>query len=280
MIKDFVIAKNVKDAISKNSRGYSYYAGGTEISRLNSLVKETEFVSLKNCELAGIEKVSDVDMDGKNADFVKIGAMCTFQNAIESQIVPDYIKKSLRYCESIQKRFMATVAGNIAMLRDDSYIAPTLIASNAELEIAGKKKRMSIIDYGEKYSKDDRKKLLITAIYIPLVDRIVESHRNSITASSSSTLNIAISYDSKKENFIIAAAIKTYGIVRLYDVENYLADKDLKGFSDEDLDEFTKFVENIVHINLKNDLVYGSAKYKKYILAATARLIIEKIMEN
>ena len=56
MIKELVVAKNLDDAVRLVEKGYTPYAGGTEISRLNSFVHDTEYVSLQNCRLNTIRE--------------------------------------------------------------------------------------------------------------------------------------------------------------------------------------------------------------------------------
>ena len=269
MSKEVVIAKNVKDALSKNKNGYSFFAGGTEIERLNSPIKASKFVSLKNCNLKNIEIVQE-----NGLSFLKIGANVSFQELLNSEQTPEKLKNALLFCSSLQKRYMATIAGNIASFRDDSYLISTLIAYSAEVEIEGEKTRFDIVKYGTLKNRDN---LLIKNIYIPHANRKIYNYRYAITQSSHSVINMAVSCSSSLSDFIIAVNIKTFGLLRLYDVEAYLNEKDIKSFRDDDFDALKDFIFALPYLDIKNDLIYGSGKYKKYLIYASLREAIEEL---
>lgn len=242
MIKDLYVAKNTRDALKYVKEGYLPFAGGTEIMRLGSEIASTKFVSLKNCGLDTIE-----EEDG----FLKIGAMCTFTDLLKSPLVPNGLKEALRFNSSLQKRNMATIGGNIALHRDDSYLLSTLIAYNAEIEVAGKKGTRPLfvledIDYTKEF---------ITYVYID-PKTTVFSARVANTEASHALLTAAVGGDEKGE-FIIACCIKDTSIASM------LADPiTYKGFTE--------------GLSFSSDVVYGSKDYKRYITNTILDELVEK----
>ena len=242
MIKELEVAKNVKDAVKLIKQGYLPYAGGTEITRLGSFVKGEKFVSLKNCALDTIEEIGDE---------IKIGAMCTFTDLIKSPIIPDALKKALHFCSSLQKRNMATIGGNIQMHRDDSYLIPTLIAYDSEIESSYGKGRhpMFILD------DIDLKREFITYIYIKK-NRTVVSDRIANTQASHALIT-ASSGGVSKDEFVISAAIKDTAIISMLgDPSTYATFQD--------------------GITFKSDVLYGSKEYKKYITATVIEGLVKE----
>ena len=131
MAMKLLMAKSPEEAIGFKTAAAAFLAGGTEVNRLGSdaAAKAETLISLKRC--AGMDRI---ETDGEN---VRIGAMCTFQQLIESDKIPAYLKEAAYFMASRTKRNMATIGGNIAALRDDSYLIPVLSAAGAVLELAG-----------------------------------------------------------------------------------------------------------------------------------------------
>lgn len=120
-----------------------YLAGGTEILRLNSSVPaQTELIDINGLCMSGIK------LDG---DYVVIGGLAVLQDLATSDLVPGFLAKSATFCSSFEKRNAATVAGNIALKRQDSYLIPALVAAEAELVVEGKdgERQMPISEYLE-----------------------------------------------------------------------------------------------------------------------------------
>ena len=92
--------------------------------------------------------------DGK----LYIGARCTLNQIIDSELVPAFIKEAAHFCASFVKRNSATVGGNIGLRRQDSYLAAALTAADAVLQ--------SITPHGEEmkpigeYLQSDCKRLI------------------------------------------------------------------------------------------------------------------------
>lgn len=246
MINQIEIAKNLKDAAKYVKKGYLPFAGGTEITRLNSYVVATKFVSLKNCGLNTIEN---------EGEYIKIGAMCTFTDLVHSELIPEDLKKALYFNSSLQKRNMATIGGNIAMNRDDSYLMPALIAYGAEVELEGSKERYPL------YLLEDivTNGKILTYIYIDKCHSVV-SERVANTKASHALLTASIGGHLPDE-YTISIAIKGIGIISMFaDDESY------KHIFDD--------------IKFKTDIIYGSKEYKKYISETIVNELVKEYKER
>ena len=150
-MRELVRVDSLMDAVGRDGL---FLSGGTEILRLNTEVD-------KNSPLIDILPLLS-DEIRKEGDSVLIGASATFALLLSSPVVPDYLKEALCYMPSPQLRNQATIGGNIASWRDDSFLIPTLSASGAELTVVssdGEKERMSIKDYGLKRGLNFRESL-------------------------------------------------------------------------------------------------------------------------
>ena len=167
-MRELVRVDSLMDAVGRDGL---FLSGGTEILRLNTGVD-------KNSPLIDILPLLS-DEIRKEGDSVLIGASATFALLLSSPVVPDYLKEALCYMPSPQLRNQATIGGNIASWRDDSFLIPTLSGSGAELTVVssdGEKKRMSIKDYGLKRG-------LILSVSIP-ASAEVRNFRESLTSHS------------------------------------------------------------------------------------------------
>ena len=128
MSRELCAAASASEAVIMRDDSSAYLAGGTELLRSGTERSADRLIMLKNIpELKGVS--------GETPEAVRIGSMTTFQEALGSDLVPAYLKEALRYMASRTKRDMATIGGNVALMRDDSYLAATLIAAHAKLEL-------------------------------------------------------------------------------------------------------------------------------------------------
>lgn len=247
MVNQLFIAKNEKDAVSYIKKGCVILAGGTEINRLNSGVKASSLVSIGRID--GLDKVEKTVIDGQR--FIKIGAMCTFQEAIENKNIPDYLKTACLYMSSRIRRNMATLGGNIASLRDDSYLWATLLAVNARFELLNKSGRKTVISADEYLSKSDKfKSALILSILVPASKQNVVSKRYSNTSASHGYITMTICKN--KKEYKVGLCVKNSGI--------YTSDN----------------LDFISAIPVKDDM-FGSKEYKKYLLKITEEDLVKAL---
>lgn len=101
-----------------------YLAGGTDDLRLGSNAAGKDLIDINGLVDTAIEV-----KDGK----LRIGGLATLQDIVESPLVPGFVKDAAKFCSSFEKRNAATVGGNLALRRDDSYLAAALCAAEATL---------------------------------------------------------------------------------------------------------------------------------------------------
>lgn len=117
-----------------------YLAGGTDDLRLGGAAEGKELIDINALGFNTIEVKNDK---------LYIGARVTLQQLIESDLVPAFLKEAASFCASFAKRNSATVGGNLALRRDDSYLAAALCAADAKLIALGAKgeKEENVYDY-------------------------------------------------------------------------------------------------------------------------------------
>lgn len=264
MVENLVLAKSVDEAVSFASQsGAVFLAGGTEINRLNSAIEASSLVALN--------KVQELKFIKKIDSYVELGAMCTFQELIDAKEVPEYFKKACSFMASRTKRNMATIGGNIALCRDDSYLWPTLLACDASLNLValdGEKSFVSVDFYLENY--EELADQLIYSVLIPSCANIA-SKRYSNTAQSHAVLTMSAS--NGPNGLKIAVALKKAGIFTLPVIAKAISD----GASDEELQAQVKACDGL---KLEDDLLYGSAAYRKYLLAVTAYDLSHEVLAS
>lgn len=132
--KDALEAVNLRKAIPNSL----YLAGGTENLRLNgSATEKTELIDINGL---GYDKI-EVAEDG----MLHIGSLVTFEQIVECEMVPDFIREACRFCASFERRNQATIGGNVAARRDDSYLLAALAAADVSF--------WSVTPHGEEYKK-------------------------------------------------------------------------------------------------------------------------------
>ncbi len=252
MAEKLILAKSALEAVKhKNSRS-AFLAGGTEDNRLDSSVTARTLISIgRIAELDGISKA-----DG----MVRIGAMTTFQEMIDSPIVPDYLKEACRFMGSRTKRNMATIGGNIALRRTDSYLYATLLACHAKLELMdkeGAKTTKCACFYLKNYK--DLKDSLIISVSVPEKAMVV-SKRYSNTVQSHAVLTVSMGKVDGKLRLAVAA--KDTALKGLCDIAEALEAKDLSD------DEIKAMVKSDSGLKFRHD-IFGSPEYKRYLLSVT-----------
>lgn len=256
MADKLIMAKSPAEAVSSKTATAVFVAGGTEVNRLGSELAEKAdtLISLKSC--AGLSQIED------SGDHIRIGAMCTFQQLVESEAAPGWLKESALFMASRTKRNMATIGGNIAAGRSDSYMIPALHAAGAVLEILSKEEKTSEVrtaDYLD--NKNEYENALITGIIVPKDLKLV-SKRYANTAQSHAVLTMSAAM--KKDGIHMAGAVKNVGILHFCDLEKTFND-------DPDISEeaIIRMVKECTGLHTADDM-FGSDEYKRYLIAVTA----------
>lgn len=121
-------------AIRGHEKDSCYLSGGTAVLSLSGGVEASAVVDISTLVDSSISR------DGKH---IAIGGGATLE-AIASGPVPAFIREAARYCASLQLRSQATIGGNIALRRFDSYLIPSLYAASAVLTIITEEGRKDI----------------------------------------------------------------------------------------------------------------------------------------
>ena len=215
-MRDIYKTSTPEEAVALSSKA-TYLQGGTEVLRLGSSFENDSIIDLNGFISRKVEKVGDK---------LVIGAGATFQSLIENDLVPAWFKEALGGMASYQLRNMATIGGNIALKRDDSFIIPALVAAGAELKAHSVENKIHTVALSE-YIKGDCKCILLEVI-IPLSAE-VKCRRISLSSHMHAVLTAAVG------NAGECYAIKGTGIVTSLEGVEYSKD------------------------------FYGSPEYKKYI---------------
>ncbi len=117
-----------------------YLAGGTDNLRLGGAAEGKELIDINALGFDTIE-----EKNGK----IYIGARVTLQQLVESDLVPSFVKEAAKFCSSFAKRNSATVGGNLALRRDDSYLAAAFCVADAKIIALSAKgeKEEAVYDY-------------------------------------------------------------------------------------------------------------------------------------
>lgn len=255
MATQLLMAKDPAEAIGSKTASAAFIAGGTEVNRLGSDIaaKADTLISLKKCSgLADIRKE-----DG----CLTIGSMCTFQQLIESDDVPAYLKEAAHFMASRTKRNMATIGGNIAAARSDSYLIPALHAAGAVLNICckeGECASVAIADYLDE--QDKYTDALIVSVSVP-TDIVLVSKRYANTAQSHAVLTASAAL--RDGGLHMAGAVKNVGILHFCDLEKaFMDDPDISE------DAIVKMVRECTGLHTSDDM-FGSDDYKRYLIGVT-----------
>lgn len=251
MAEKLILPRTAAAAARYKNDKTAFLAGGTEINRLDSCVEAEALVSIGRL---GLDCINDADLDGKA--YVRIGATATFTDCIENPKVPEYLKFACRFMSSMVRRNMATIGGNVANARDDSYLIPTLIASGALVELSNGK-IITVKFYMLRH--DFYRNRLITAIYVDPAAHVL-SKRYSNTAAGHAYLTVAVSDNE------VSVQIKGAGLI---DTSRLMQS------SDRSEKACLEWIGRVKNRNIRTDM-YGSAEYKRYLAGVTVAMLSRK----
>ena len=261
MAEKLIIAKTAEEAVRAKTKENIYMAGGTEVMRLGSAVKGDSYVSIRK-----VPYQHEIKSEGGS---VIIGAACSSQDLVDSEIVPDYLKEAALFMASRTRRNMSTIGGNISVARDDSFLLPTLIVADANLKLKDRDSEV-IVPVTEYISdKDKYSDKLITEVIVPSDGISVKSVRSSNTAQSHARLTAALAL--KDGKYKAAAAIKKSGIYKFAKLTQAM---EAGSPSEDDIVELVKADSSI---KLEDDLLYGGADYRRYLIGIHFALMYEEL---
>ncbi len=243
---ELIRASSPEEALAMKNNESAFFAGGTGIGYKDSGLKANRWILIP--EISGIREIKTED------GLIRIGAMVSFTQALEDSVIPFYLKEALRFCGSLQKRNQATVGGNIASRRCDSYLIPALLASGARICLLDKEGTQTIgieqyVDEPDRY-----RDALITAVCVKPDSAVsILSKRYANTVESHAYLTLSMGREG--DDYRIGLAIKGSGLFHP-DIMNW-------GIAWKKADV--------------QDDMFGSEEYKRYLTQVTLETMYEKL---
>lgn len=236
----------------KDHSNLKLLAGGTD------LVLDFKRNKVKCESIVSLEKISDLKKIVDDKDEIYIGAMVTFSDLIENNIIKDYCNLLLNCSMSMgspQIRNVATVGGNIANGGSAADIIPCIISLGGILLIESEEaiRRVSCEEYFENYKEERLKENeILTHIIIPKTQNISGYYklgkRNSLAISRvSAAVNLEIKKDRICAINICLGAVGRYPF-RAKELEERSLGKDIKWLYSE---EALEYLEGIVEKSIE-----------------------------
>ena len=182
MVTEILRPASVQEALKAGSlRGSAYLGGGTWLNAAPS----GEPMVLISLEKLGLDSIETAQ--GR----CRLGATATFQAVLDNPGVPQALRRAVALTASRTLRNMATIGGEIALHPPDSALIPLLLALEAEVSIAGKKKPVPL----DAYLLESRGLILSVAVRdagrpgeIQALSRTSHSPRSLVVAAVASAL--------------------------------------------------------------------------------------------
>jgi len=267
MIKEAFKPLSLREALTLKNNDTYYLSGGTQINwtPARATRKLQGKPSIKKVIL--VQDLLSKEIIKQDSDLF-IGAGITLQELIDDPQTPGVLKKAAGLIASRNIRNMATLGGNIAANRPDSYLIPCLIALKAKIKTVkirtakiktakletteaktAEEAILSVEDYITRENND-----LIEQIILPRVKGIcvVDVALKSSAAYPSVTAAVRVS----DTDAVVALGCVSDHVIRLKEIEPGILDKSLSG------DSLAAAVADL--ITPQSDLL-GSIEYKKYI---------------
>jgi putative selenate reductase FAD-binding subunit len=177
MITDILRPRTVREAVrAKSGPDSAYLGGGTWLNARRSDVP-TVLISLEKLSLGTI------DMAG---DGCTLGATVTLQQVVDALRVPRALRDAASLTASRTLRNMKTVGGEIGRWPEDSTLIPALLALDAGVLLAGRKKPVPP-DHARGGDS------LVLGIVVPRISRFSAVRAASRTSHSGAFLVAAVS---------------------------------------------------------------------------------------
>jgi probable selenate reductase FAD-binding subunit len=138
MVTEILKPATIQEALKARALpGTAFLGGGTWLNAARS----TQPVTLISLEKLGLQSI-----DARGNQCV-LGAAATFQQIVDDPALPAGLRAAAGLTASRTLRNMMTIGGEIALHPPDSALVPLLLAMEAEISLAGKKKPVPIRDF-------------------------------------------------------------------------------------------------------------------------------------
>jgi putative selenate reductase FAD-binding subunit len=246
MVMEILRPRTVREAVRARTKpGAAYLGGGTWLNSPRSDAPAI-LISLEKLGLGSIAVVGDR---------LTIGATVTFQQILDTEGVPEAIRKAASLTASRTLRNMVTVGGELGLRPEDSALIPVLLALGAEVSLAEKKKPIPFESFNR-----ERAQSLILAVAVKGFSRPCAVKSLSRTSHSRRSLVIAVSARSLEPDLRevrVVASDCSGQLLRLGSVEERLEGKALP--------EKARIEEAVARAFSPMPDIHASAEYKRYM---------------
>ncbi|MGO9410575.1 MAG: FAD binding domain-containing protein [Spirochaetia bacterium] len=138
MVTDILKPATIQEALKARALpGTAFLGGGTWLNAARS----AEPVTLISLERLGLQSI---ELSGKQC---VVGATATLQHIVDRPELPAALRTAAGFTASRTLRNMMTVGGEVALHPADSTLVPLLLAMEAEVSVAGKRRPVPIKDF-------------------------------------------------------------------------------------------------------------------------------------
>ena len=233
------------------------YAGGTDL-----MIEGNE-----NANYLFLNKVCEMRRIYEDSEFIHIGATCTYEKILSSELVPQILKEAISQIAAPAIRNLGTMGGNIGNGSAKADSALVCFALDAKLQLSSVS-RTRLVDIDKFYL--GRKKLdladneLITEILIPKADFGKYSYfkvgaRNALAISRVSFAGVFALKDERIFNIACAFGAVADTVLRFKDIEKMFIGKIIEEASSLKQDFVSAYSESIVPIRGRVSMEYRKA---------------------
>lgn len=277
MIKEVRRFSSVEELLNaKNELGSQavFLSGGTEVNRKAQAALSEKGLSLLSLQGLDLEGITSTE------EGVAIGSATTFSAILASDEVPEYMKEACAFCASPVLRNMATIGGNIAAFRPDSYLLGTLIAAKVRiitLDIDNEgnlyEEDVPVREFAEHFTEFSGS--LITKVLFNKSSRCVRTRRFARTASRIPDLSLSIGATCQEKTMSelrIVASADRKGYTRLIPVE--------EGIENHSLITESEILAAVKRCFTPESDLTGSTEYKQYLAATTIESLLSECRQK
>ena len=261
MVTEILRPGNVQEALKARTLPNTAFLGGGTWLNAPPSPDPLILISLERLGLGSIET---------GPGRCLIGATATFQQVLDHAALPSAVRGALSMTASRTLRNMVTVGGEIALNPADSALVPVLLAMEAEISVAGRKRPLPI---GQYLSGGGNGLILSVSIPNPSrpcavrgVSRTSHSGRSLVLAACAAAVQPGI------QGLRMVASDCRGSTVRLRQAEDALEGKPLPPRADIESAVGRSFVPQ--------PDIHASARYKLYMIGVLAADVLREMAER
>lgn len=234
-----------------------FLAGGTEVNNLHA-PRPTALIDISGLGLGTIERTGAG---------LRVGATVTFQQLMDHEDTPWFLKAAAGQMTNRNVRNRATVGGQLATNRSCADLIPTLLAASAQVTLVDREVPVEQFLAGEPE--------LILSLFVPLTDRAFGHGNQTRTASDISIVTVSASLyldGDRVQQPILAVGGTAPHVVRLHEVEDVLHGQTLPA-----AEAVESLISQAVH---PIDDLRGSAAYKRQLAAVLGQRALRAALRS